>query len=168
MYIRIKAFSTSLLELIDKPLDIDIKQSFRPMYRLLISTLPVLVASLVSVPAASIIGIASVFIIYRYMLPVQDDLAEMTPGEIYFCLAMPLYFYLTLWGGLLLWVGNVQQIFKTIGFEFIVIAPTIAPIYLSEKKRINKDRRLKLQDYYPVFGALAIILHCANIWEYFK
>ena len=129
-------------------------------YRLLIATLPILLASLfLPEELVAIIMLLSLPWIYAVFVPVQAELYELTVNEVQWCALTPFYWYCLGWGLLAASLDRIDQLGNTVGSVVILLVCAIWPLYRRKKAETEApDIKVRLRTYKVWFTTLSFLV----------
>jgi hypothetical protein len=99
-------------------------------------------------------GLSAVAAYYIFKGDIQKELFSLSAQEAYFFLNIPFYAFCLAWAGLLIWIGNGEQVYRCVGPVFLLIVVCIWPVYRLKNSRI--ERRVPFAHIYPVFAGVML------------
>lgn len=128
---------------------------------------PLLLAS-VYLPGwlTSLAMLASVYLIYRLMEPLQGTLFDLSRPEIQWFVTVPCYCFFLCWGALVVISGRHEQIGRTVGSVFLLVLVSIWPLFRRAKNFAVTERKVPFGNVYAVFAVLVLVQQCFILWRY--
>lgn len=134
------------------------------LYLCLLAMTPAFLGSLILpgwlVPVT--VGISACAAYYAFKA-VQPGLFELCSRSSYLYLNLPLYTLCLGWAGLLVALGQIEQVPRSVGPVFLLLLVCIWPVY--RFKTARTERRVPFENVYPVYAGLVMLQQLAIFWK---
>lgn len=158
-----KSYTTQAERLINRIDELDIGPAFKILLRIGAGMSPAVIGSVLFAGFAPAFVILTIPTLYLAARPPQSALFELTVKERHWCVTMPFHGMLIVWALLMVFIGQPDQIGRSVGGVALLAAVAIWPAYMSRKKYEKKQRPVPFQSAYSVAGVIVTAQQIAII-----